>query len=88
MLVADADGERYRHDAAGDRGPEGVQELLVVGEENDQLVAALSASCLQVMQDSERARIHLAEAHAALGVFAFDVRDDAVDVAIALEHVR
>ena len=28
MLVADADGERHRHDTAADRCPEAVQELL------------------------------------------------------------
>ena len=88
MLVADADGERNRHDAARDRGPEGIQELLVVGEENDHLVAALSALRLQVMQDPERARMHLAEAHPALRIFALDVRHGAIDAAIALEDVR
>ena len=42
---------------------------------------------LQVMQDSERAGMDLAEAHAPLGALALDVSDDAIDVAIALEHV-
>ena len=39
MFIADADRERHGHDAASDGGPETVQELLVVVEENDQLVA-------------------------------------------------
>ena len=87
MLVADADGERHGHDAARDRGPERIEELLVVREEDDELVAAPRAHRLQVVQDSERARVHLAVAHAALGAFALDVGDGAVDAAIALEHL-
>ena len=62
MLVADADGERHRDDAAAHRRPEAVEELLVVAEEDDHLVAALRAHRLQVMQDPERARIDLAVA--------------------------
>ncbi len=42
VLVADAERHRHRHDAAEQRGPERVDELLVVGEEQDQLVAAAS----------------------------------------------
>src|ERR1700735_1962969 len=71
-----------------DGGTEGVQELLVVGEEDDQFIAALSALRLQVMEDSERARMHFAEAYAALRIFALDIRYGAIDVAVAVENVR
>ena len=87
VLVADADGERHGHDAAGDRGPERIEELLVVDQKDDELVAALRAERLQVVQDPERAGMDLAVAHAALGALAFDVGDDAVDVAVALEQL-
>jgi len=43
-----------RDDAAADRGPEPVEELLVAAQENDHLVAALRAHGLQVVQDAER----------------------------------
>ena len=61
MLVADPDGERHGDDAAGERRPESVQELLVVVEKDDELVAALRAERLQVMQDPERAGVDLSE---------------------------
>ena len=69
------------------RRPEAVEELLVVAQEDDQLVAALRAHGLQVVQDAERARVDLAVAHAPLGVLPLDVGDGAVDPAIALQHL-
>ena len=60
MLVADAERHRHRHDAAQDRGPEGVDELLVVAQEQDQLVAAARAEALQVVEDAEGAFVELA----------------------------
>jgi hypothetical protein len=58
VLIADADGERHRHDPAAHRGPESIEELLVVVEEDDHLVAALRAHGLQVVQDAERPRMY------------------------------
>ncbi len=60
VLVADADGDRHRHDAAEHGGPERVDELLVVVEQQDQLVAGLRAQLLQMEQDSQRALVQLA----------------------------
>src|SRR5262249_5486896 len=61
VLVADAERHRHGNDAAEHRTPEGVDELLVVAEEQDQLVAALRAELLQVIQNAEGALIELAE---------------------------
>ena len=88
VLVADSHGERHGHDAAGERRPESVQELLVVVEEDDDLVAALRAERLQVVQNSERTGVHVAVTHAPLGVLALDIGDDAVDIAIHLEQLH
>ncbi len=43
VFIADAERKRHRHDAAADRRPEHVDELLVVVQEQDQLVAAPGA---------------------------------------------
>ena len=75
VLVADAERHRHRHDAAEDRRPERVDELLVVGEEQDQLVAAARADALQVIEDAERALVQLAEGDLARVVLAFEVGD-------------
>ena len=88
MLVADPDGERHGDDAAGERRPESVQELLVVVEKDDELVAALRAERLQVMQDPERAGVDLSEAYPPLGVLPLDIGDDAVDIAIRLQQLH
>ena len=71
VLVADAERHRHRHDAAEHAGPEGVEELLVVGEIDDELVAGLRAELLQVEQDAERALVQLAVAHDAFAVLGF-----------------
>jgi len=47
VLVADAQRHGHGNDAAEDRGPKHVDELLVVAEEQDQLVAAARAESLQ-----------------------------------------
>jgi len=46
VLVGDADRERHRHDAAAERGPKAVDELLVVVEKDDELVAVVRAELL------------------------------------------
>src|SRR5579863_5437087 len=63
VLVTEARGYRHRDDAAEHCRPEGVDELLVAGQEQDQLVARPGAEALQVMQDAERALVQLPEAH-------------------------
>src|ERR1700736_5356324 len=88
MLVADADGQRHRRDAAADRGPEAVEELLVAAQENDHLVAALRAHGLQVVQDAERPRVHVAVGHAPFGILAVDIGDGALDAAVVLEDLE
>ncbi len=50
MLVADADRDRYRHDAAQHRGPESDDETLVRLAEDDEFVAGLHAPSLQRAQ--------------------------------------
>ncbi len=70
------------------RGPEAVEKLLVVAEEDDHLVAALRTHRLQVVQNPERARINLAVEHAALGILAFDVGDGAIDAAVVFENLQ
>jgi len=57
VLVTDAQCHRYGNDAAQDCSPVGVDKLLVVGEQQDQFVAATGADSLQVVQDPERALI-------------------------------
>ena len=57
--------------------PEGVDELLVVAEEQDQLVAAPRAEALQVIEDAERALVQLGEGDVARVVLALEVGDAA-----------
>jgi hypothetical protein len=75
VLVADAERDGDRHDAAEHGGPEGVDELLVAAEEEDQLVAAARAETLQMVQDAERARMQLFEADITRVVLALEVGD-------------
>ena len=69
VLVADAERHRHGHDAAEHAGPERVEELLVVGEVDDELVAGLRAELLQVEQDAERALVQLAVARRTRSLF-------------------
>ena len=59
VLVADAERDRHWNDAAEQRGPERVDELLVAAQEEDQFVAAARTETLQVMEDAERALVQL-----------------------------
>ncbi len=88
MLVADADRERHRHDAAADRGPKAVEKLLVVAQEDDDPVAARGAHRLQVVKYAERARKDLAVGDAPLRILAVDVANRAIDAAIVLEDIH
>ena len=54
MLVANTGRDWNGNDSAQNSGPESVDELLVVGKEQNQLVSALCAEPLQRMQDAER----------------------------------
>ena len=70
------------------RRPEAVQELLVVAEKDDDLVAALRTDRLQVVQDPERAGMYVRETDAPLGVLTLHVGDDAIDPAIRLQDIH
>ena len=85
VLVADAERDRHRHDAAEDRRPEHVDELLVVVQEQDQLVAAARADALQVPEDAERALVKLAAGDRTRLVLALQVADTARRAAVVLE---
>ncbi len=87
VLVADAERHRHRNDAAEDRRPEGVDELLVAAQEQDQLVAAARAEALQVIQDPERALVELAEGDVAAVVLAIEIGERARQGAIALDEL-
>ena len=87
MLVADAERDRHRHDSAEDRRPEGVDELLVVAEEQDQLVAAAGAEALQVIEDAERALVELGEADLVRVALPLEVGDAARHRAIRLDEL-
>ena len=84
MPTASGTGTMPPHTAAQKR----VEELLVVAEEDDQLVAALRAHGLQVVQDPDGARIYLAVGHAPLGTLSLDVGHGAIDVAVVLENLE
>ena len=73
VLVADAERHRHGHDAAEHSRPERVEELLVVGEIDDQLVARLRAELLQVEQDAERALVELRVTDHAFAVLGFEI---------------
>jgi vacuolar-type H+-ATPase subunit H len=88
MLIADAECHRYRHDATEDRRPEHVDELLVVAEEQDQLVAAARADALQVIEDAERALVQLGKGHLARIILAFEVSERARESAVVLDDFR
>jgi len=82
VLVADAERHGHRHDAAQHAGPECIEELLVVGEIDDELVAGPGAELLQVVKDAECALVQLAVAHHAFAGFGLEVTDGAFHRAI------
>jgi hypothetical protein len=87
MLIADTERHRHRNDAAQYRGPEGIDERLIVAEEQDQLVAAPRAQALQVVQDAQRALVEFAEGDAALLTITLKVGDGARDFAIGFDEL-
>src|SRR5690349_5600916 len=87
MLVADTGSHGNRSDAAEDRGPEGVDELLIVGEQQDQLVAPARADPLQVIQDAQSALVELAERYLARVVLAFEIGDAARHGTVAFDQL-
>ena len=87
MLVADTERDRHRGDAADDGSPEGVDELFVVAEEEDEFVAAAGTDPLQVIQNAERALMQLGVGNIARVVLAFQVRDGPGGVAVGLEKL-
>ncbi len=87
MFVADTQRDRYGDDPAEHGRPESVDELFVVTQEQDQLVAAAGADALQVMQDPERALVELREGDAARVVLSFEIGDAAGEIAVAFEQL-
>ena len=87
VLVADAERQRHRDDAAQQRRPERVDELLVASQEEDQLVAAAGTETLQVIEDAERASVQLLKAHITSVVLALEVSDPAGIVAVGREQL-
>src|SRR5664279_4209427 len=88
MFVADARRNRHGDDAAQYRSPEGINEGLVAGEEQDEFVAATRAQALQVMQNPQGALIELSERYAPLLVVTFQIRDAARGFAICLNELN
>src|SRR5688572_21169776 len=86
MLIADSEGDGHRNDAAHHSAPEGIDELLVVVEEQDHFVAASRPELLQMKQNSEGALVKLAEGDAALALLAFEISNAARDVAIGFNE--
>ena len=82
MLVADADGHRHRHDAAQHCGPEGIDKLLIAVQQQNDLVARLSAQLLQMMQQTQCAVVELRKAELARIVLAVVKGDAARRIAI------
>src|SRR5579862_4995941 len=70
MLIADAWRHGYGHDPTHHRGPEGVDERLVPGKQQDQLVAWPCTQFLQPVENTERALVQLRGADAAGFAFA------------------
>ena len=87
VLVADPQRHRHRHDPAEDRGPEDIDELLVVGEEQDQLVAAPRPQALQVVEDAERPLVQFREGDVVRIMLALHVGDAARHGAVGFEHL-
>ena len=87
VFVADADRDGHRHDAAVEAGPVGVDELLVAGHVQDQVIAGFRSDALQVEQDAERPASQVRELESLLGAFAFQVNDRAVAARAVVEHV-
>src|SRR4029077_6213383 len=87
VLVADPERYGHRHDAAEDRGQEDADELLGVGEEQDQLVASPGTDALQVIKDAERPLVELGEGHLARLVLALQVADAVRPGAVVLDEL-
>ncbi len=87
VLVADAERDWHRHDAAQHAGPERIEELLVVGEVEDELVARFRAQRLQVVQDAERALVEFVVADDAFIALAFEITDDALDTTVLVDQL-
>ena len=82
VFVADAERHGHGHDAAEHSRPEGIQELLVVGEIDDELVAGSGAELLQVEQDAERAVVQLAVTHDPFAGLGLEITDGSFDAAV------
>src|SRR5680860_1538941 len=87
VLVADAGGDRHRHDPAQLTGPENLDETLIIVQQNDQLIAALQAVTLQPVKLSARACKQIAVTDPRLGVARLNVADAAVALAIGVKRV-
>jgi hypothetical protein len=86
VLVADADGDRNRHDAAEHGGPEGIDELFVAAQEEDELVAGARAELLEMREDAERPTVQVGEADGVRIVLAGVVRDGPVHLPVLLHQ--
>ena len=86
MLIADARRHRYRNDAAQYRSPEGIDERLVAGEQEDQLVARPRPELLQVVEDAERTLVQCPEGNRAGVALALEVSDAARGAAVGLHQ--
>src|SRR5579885_385513 len=87
VLVADAERDGHRDDAAEHGSPERVYELLVAREEEDQLVAAARTEALQVMENAERTLVELLETGIARVVLALEISDPARVAAVDLDEL-
>ncbi len=88
VAVFSADPQRHRHwdDATKHRAPEGIDERFVLAQKQDQVIAALRAEFLQVVQDAECAGVQIGEGDAALVLLTLEVGDAAGDLAIAFDQ--
>ena len=75
------------HDAAEHAGPEGVEELLVVRDVQDQPVAGLRAALCRWSRMPSARRRSSDSLQRFLGAFAFEINDRAVAAAAMLEHL-
>src|SRR5579871_1099509 len=87
MLIADAEGDRYRDDAPEDGSPEGIDELLVAAEEQDELVARFCPDALQVVEDAGGALVQLRVGNLAGIVLAFVIGDALVYAAVVRQQL-
>jgi hypothetical protein len=81
VLVADAERDGDRDDAAQHAGPEAVEKLLVVREVDDDLVAGPGAEFLQMEEDAEGALVELRVRDGSFARLAFEVADRSLDAA-------